>query len=233
LKNFLIILFALSTALSGSNLKEITSISEDGEFGEIADFETLELGNSAIVIRDIAEDYKSIISYAILEDGGKVKFLPFETLEQENLPKGKWKPAVGDKIRFGENYNRAFVIAKNYEDFIETEKSFKKVWIHPDLFTATLSTIGHQSPQKEDFSYFCKEHSIGLIYFALNDEVKEVDCLSMTQLKSHKKSFKEGDIQKPFYSRIEDIDTNWIGEGINPIPDFETYYRDLIRNGVN
>ena len=187
------------------------------------------IGTTGVVIRDLSNGYSSIIAYCEITSSNRVKFLNFDTLNQENLPKGKWQPKAGDRVRFEENYHRALIIAKNLDDYLEVSKRFKKEWIYSDLFSATLTTIGHRSPLREDFNYFCKEHLVGLIYIALHDEVAIVDCLSMTKVESYPMEFHKGTTQKPFYSRIKEIDSNWFGDGKDDIPDFESYYRGLIK----
>jgi len=209
---------------------ELSWVDESHKYGEFAEDVNYKVGTTGIVIKQLSDEYSAIISYAEVISLNRVKFKPFKTLFQENLPRGLWKPEVGDRVRFEENYHRALIIAKNFDDYLTVSKKFSKEWVHPDLFTATLSSIGHRSPLKEDFNYFCREHSIGLVYFALQDGVKKVDCLSMVEIDNYPMKLYSGDeYQKPFYSRIKEIDSNWIGEGINDIPDFEKYYRELIK----
>lgn len=209
---------------------EINAISEKGNslFGEIKTQKDVQIGSSGIVIKNLQDDFQAIISYVELVSENQVRFYPFETLRQVNLPKGLWKPQVGDTIRFKENYNRAIILAKNFNSFVKIEKKFDKFWIHSDIFTATLSSIGHKQPLKNDFQYFCQEHSVGLIYIEFQDEVKKVDCLSLKVMEFIPMKFEKSNIQKPFYSRIKVIDSNMFGDGINEIVDFEKYYRKLI-----
>jgi hypothetical protein len=204
-------------------------VDEDSESGEVEESLELPVGTTGIVIKTLPNNYQAVISYGEVEKDKRVKFYEFETLEQENLPHGLWKPEKGDKIRFEENYDRALIVAKNLDHFLRISKMFRKEWVHPDIFTATLSTIGHKSPLKDDFHYFCREHSVGLLYIGLDDGVYEVDCLSLKEINLHSGDFKTDDIQKPMYSRVNEIDSNWFGEGINDIPDFEEYYRKLIK----
>lgn len=219
-------LLLFSSLLFGSQYWKLNSV--DGDIGKFATKLPYPVGTTGIVIHDLPQGYSSIVSYCETTSSNSVKFYPFDTLKQENLPHGKWKPSKGDRVRFQENYHRAMIIAKNFNDYLETYRKFKKEWIHPDLFSATLSTRGHRSPLKEDFNYFCKEHMVGLIYIALRDEVAIVDCLSMKKVDSYPMEFPDGEVQKPFYSRIKEIKANWFGEGRDDISDFEKYYRRLI-----
>jgi len=207
---------------------EIQDILKNGN-AKIEIQDKLQIGNSGIVIKNLKDGFKVITAYAELIAIDEVHFYPFVTLKQDNLPHGLWKPENGDIVRFQENYNRAVILAKSFNSFIQISKRFNQEWIHSDIFTATLSSIGHKTPLKEDFQYFCQEHSIGLIYIELKDEIKKVDCLSLKTLETIPMKFENLSFQKPFYSRIKKIDSNIFGDGIDDIQDFDKYYRGLIR----
>jgi hypothetical protein len=225
LKIALLILSATFPLLSFET--KLVKVDKGGEFGEIANVGIK--GTTGVVIHNINGDFESIISYVEVVDGQKVKFLPFTTLEQDNLPYGTWKPKVGDRVLLENNYHRAIILSKNFDHFSKIRREFQKEWFHPDIYTATLNEIGHKSPLLEDFQYFCKEHSIGLVYIGFSDEVKTVDCLSMRQVGGKKLDLTQNSsVQKPFYSRIKEIDANWFGDGTEDIEDFESYYRELI-----
>jgi hypothetical protein len=188
----------------------------------------LKNGVSGIIYRKINEKYSSIVSYIIVVDSGVGKLVEFTTLAQDNLPHGKWKPEKGDTIRFFENYNNALIVSKNFDSYLKISKKFQKNWVHPDIFAITLNSIGHPSPLIGDFQYFCREHSVGLIYFQLNNEIKVADCFSMREVEKFSFVSPNGSIQKPFYSRVEEIDGNWFGEGKDEIEDYEKYYKSLL-----
>jgi len=226
MKNIIFVLVFLTSSLF-SELVEIQSVSENGKYGKIS--QNIPIGSSGIVIKTLQNGSQAIISYAEMQKDNKILFYDFMTLNQENIPKGLWKPEAGDSIRFQENYQRAVILAKDYNSYLKIKNQFSKDWIHPDLFSATLSSIGHQKPLVDDFHYFCREMSIGLIYIGFSDEVLKVDCLSLKVIETFSQKFKVESIQKPFYSRIKKIDTNWFGAGIKEIVDFETYYRNLVK----
>jgi hypothetical protein len=187
----------------------------------------LKIGMTGIVIHKVSEKYESIIAYVSILENGVGQIFQFTTLAQENLPHGKWKPESGDKIRFHENYERSVLLTRNFDSYIKTTRQKDENWIHPDIFAVTLNSLGHQSPLLGDFQYFCREHSIGKIYIQFDTELKVVDCLSMREIDSFPLTF-EGETEKPFYSRVKDIDANWFGEGKEEIEDFEAYYKSLL-----
>jgi len=222
----IILVLTLFTSLF-SELVEIQSVSDNGKYGKIA--QNIQIGTTGIVVKTLENGFHSIVSYAEMQQDGKILFYDFMTLNQQNIPKGLWKPQAGDSIRFQENYKRAMILARDYNSYIQIKKKFSQEWIHPDLFASTLSSIGHQTPLSDDFHYFCRENSIGLLYIGFADEVLKVDCLSLKVIDTISQSFKADSTQKPFYSRIKKIDTNWFGAGIKEIVDFENYYRNLIK----
>jgi len=224
---YIILVLAFLTSSLFSELFEIQSVSDNGKYGKIS--QNIQIGSTGIVIKTLANGSQAIISYAEMQKDNQILFYDFITLNQENIPKGLWKPKAGDFIRFQENYKRAVILAKDYNSYLQIKNKFSQDWIHPDLFSATLSSIGHQKPLPEDFHYFCRETSVGLIYIGFTDEVLKVDCLSLKVIDTFSQKLKSESTQKPFYSRIKKIDTNWFGAGIKEIVDFEKYYRKLIK----
>ena len=222
------IIFAIIFNLNLLFSWELIAVSKDLKTGKID--KNIQKGITGILIKNLNYDLNPIISYVESTGENNVKFYSFENLQQENLPTYNLKPEIGDKVRFFENYDRALIIAKNFNSYLDIKKSFNKEWIHPDVFAATLSSRGHISPLKRDFIYICKEHFIGLLYFQINDEVKVVDCLSMTQIESKKIKFsKDLTIKIPFYHRLKKIDANWFGEGSTKFENFDSYYNNLLK----
>ena len=222
---YIFIVIALVSQLISYEVE--TVFGKDNQFGKVQTGE-LQIGTTGIVIKTFSNSSEAIISYSEVIEKDKVKFYDFETLKQNNLPRGLWKPQKGDRIRFKENYERSFIIAKNFNSFVKIQKSFEKNWIHPDIFSATLNFIGNKTPLKEDFHYFCREYSIGLIYIGFTDEVKKIDCLSLKEIESFQMKLDSQDTQKPFYSRIKEIDSSWFS-GTGDIKDYEKYYLNLIK----
>jgi hypothetical protein len=220
------IIFMIVVGLNALFSWELIEVSKDLKTGKID--KNIQKGITGILIKKLNSDLNPIISYVEATGENNVKFYSFENLKQESLPTYDLKPEIGDKIRFFENYDRALIIAKNFNSYLDIKKSFQQEWVHPDIFAATLSSRGHISPLKRDFIYICKEHFIGLLYFQIDDEVKIVDCLSMTQIKSQKITFsKDLTVKVPFYHRLKEIDTNWFGEGSEEFENFNDYYNHL------
>ncbi len=219
-------LISASVSLFADNLK-INEIEKNREFGKIS-AKNLEIGETGFVIKQLANNNKIVIAYGEFLGGDRVHFLKFDALRQENLPKGKWLPEVGDIIEFKNNSNRALIIADSFEKYLQIEKKFDRDWIHPDLFATVLTINGHQSPLLSDFIEFCEENSVGRIFFGFKNKIVETECLSMREIKNYSFSGRIGELQKPFYSRIEKINPNWFGEGTNEIGEFESYYRSIL-----
>ncbi len=222
---FISIFLLLSSYLISFETEIVSVFGNSGKIRHI-----LPKGSTGIVIKKIDENFEAIVSYCeVTSKNGKVQFSKFKTLIQDSLPYGNWTPQVGDKVIFENNYKRASILAKNFDDYNTIRRSFKREWVHPDIFTATLNSIGHTSPLLEDFQYLCKEHSIGLIYIGFKESVKVVDCLSMKEIEEKKIILSVGkSIQKPFYSRIKKIEANWFGEGVEEIRNFESYYKGIL-----
>ncbi len=224
-----IITFLGLTSLIFSNNFKILEIDKSGEFGKISTNSNLiHIGETGIVEKRINNNHSSIISYGEYLGNGKVYFKIFNALEQENLVRGNWKPNIGDNLLFRTNSNRAIIIADSFENYLQIEKKFNRDWIHPDLFKMVLTINGHRSPLLSDFREFCEENSVGRIFFSFKNSIVETDCLSMREISSYLVIKKAGEIQKPFYSRIEEIEPNWFGEGKDEIGEFESYYRSIL-----
>lgn len=198
-------------------------------FGQFESNSDIKVGMTGVVERVFKYGYSSIIAYAEVIESGKVKLSEFDLLNQESLSKGLWKPKTGDRISFRLDYNRALIIAPNRENYLAIESSITQDSIHPDIFSATLNSNGQVRPLKEDFRYICQQHHIGVVYLNYDNKVDVLDCLSGVKIDSLNIQLKnrDGDVQKPFFSRIKKLKADLFGSGTDEFKDYDRYYREL------
>ena len=153
----------------------------------------------------------------------------FNSLNQNSLPKGNWDVEVGDIAILAYGYSRALLIAPNEEIYYRITKATSQVhWVHPDIFTAILSFNGHPTPLREDFVDMSNATSVGLLFFYINEKLFTVDAQSMTVLNISDAPLNQTEVKLPFYSRINEIDAAWFGEGSDKLKEYEPYYCKLL-----
>ena len=104
----------------------------------------------------------------------------------------------------------------------------------PDLFATILSFNGHPTPLKEDFNKMANATSVGVLFFFLDKSFFTVDAKSMKVLSIGEAILKQDSVLLPFYNRVEEIDSNWFGDGSSELEAYEPYYFELlIENNPN
>ncbi len=158
-----------------------------------------------------------------------LKMKDFNQLTQNALPSGNWKVEVGDIVVLAFGYSRALLIAPNEEVYYRITKATRGVqWIHPDVFVTILSFKGHPTPLKKDFDSMNLATSIGLVFFYINKKLFTVDAKSLKVLNISDAPLQQSSTKLPFYSRIENIEAAWWGEGSNELESYEPYYCSLL-----
>ena len=195
----------------------------------------IDIGVSGFVVRRLSQRTSSILKslevIAYNEQTGiaTLKMQKFESLEQNSLPTGKWEVEVGDIAILAYGYTRALLIAPNEEIYYRITKATKQVhWLHPDVFTTILSFNGHPTPLKSDFSAMSNATSVGLIFFYLQQKLFTVDAQSMKIINISDAALNQKEVKLPFYSRINEIDADWFGEGSDELESYEPYYCKLL-----
>jgi hypothetical protein len=221
-------LFALTSAPLRT---QVSSIDENTLSAETP--EGALLGMYGILLHWFDAEHSVALSWVevtVIENGvTTLKMIPIHALEQSALPSGTWVPQVGDELILGYNYQRALLIAPNASVYKKiTQQHSERDWVHPDIFAAVLSTRGHPTPLREDFSYACSTNNIGVLSFMFDRSIVTLDCQSFKILENRSTSLKSSKEQLPFYSRVPHIEANWFGEGSDELEEYAPYYIELI-----
>jgi len=230
---YILILLWFSISLFGSYIKsEIESVNGDEVTIKI---DEIQKGISGFVVHKLSNNRSTIVNSVRVVDYdkeakvAKLKLLDFTMFRNNNLPSLKYKAQKGDIVILAFGYNRGLLIAPNEEIYYILTKAMKgELFVHPDVFATLLSYNGHPSPLKSDFTGFCNNVSVGLVFFYIEKNLYTVDCNSFKILNVQKAPLKQEKTQKPFYSRVEKIDANWFGEGSDEIENYEQYYKELL-----
>ena len=231
---YTILLIFMVTQIFASVIKApILTIDNDKETATI-ELEHIDVGVSGFVVHHITPEHSSILKNATVVDFDKtkkiatIKMSEFNALRNNALPYGKWKPQVGDTVELAFGYSRALLIAPNEEIYHQISKSVRIQWIHPDLFATVLSFAGHPTPLRSDFTNFANAGSVGLLFIFLDQKVYTVDIKSFKILSMSDAPLKVTKRQKPFYTRVKNIDANWWGAGSSEMQHYRKHYYELL-----
>jgi hypothetical protein len=231
----IIILFIFTISLFGGVIKSpIVTLNEDASVATIK-INKVDVGVSGFVVHKLDDDITTILKNVVVTSFDKesstatLSLFEFEELKQNSLPSGHWKVEVGDTVVLAFGYTRALLIAPSEEIYYRVTKATDQLqWIHPDLFAMVLSFNGHPTPLKEDFYKMSVGGSIGLVFFYLDQNLYTVDARSLKVLNISPAPLKQDELKLPFYSRVEEIDANWFGEGSDELTEYEPYYFGLL-----
>jgi hypothetical protein len=212
----------------------IVTLNEDASVATIK-INKVDVGVSGFVVHKLDDDITTILKNVVVTNFDKesstatLSLFEFEELKQNSLPSGHWKVEVGDTVVLAFGYTRALLIAPSEEIYYRVTKATDQLqWIHPDLFAMVLSFNGHPTPLKEDFYKMSVGGSIGLVFFYLDQNLYTVDARSLKVLNISPAPLKQDELKLPFYSRVEEIDANWFGEGSDELTEYEPYYFGLL-----
>lgn len=131
-------------------------------------------------------------------------------------------------LAFG--YTRGLLIAPNDEIYHRVTRGVKHLqWVHPDIFATILSFNGHPTPLREDFSKLSIATSVGLVFLYLDEKLFTVDAKSFKILTITEAKLKQESTKLPFYTRVEEIDASWWGEGSSDLESYEPHYYELLQ----
>ncbi len=220
----LTILLASALMLLGAN-SVIVETKDGGARIEPVD---LPRGVSGVVVHRFDGNHAVIVARAILTAPDAVRFEVYDALAQPNLPAPKILPQKGDLVIFGYLYNRAAIIAPNYQTYDRIQKSYDLEWVHPDLFAAELAKARHPAPEKEDFRTFCNKFALARLFVALKDHTDVVDCYSFEVIERLDLPSEGNETKLPFYSRIEKIPSSIFDFFGEEVKDYYGYYTQLV-----
>lgn len=195
----------------------------------------VDIGVSGVIVHKIAKGVEVIVNNVEVVDfnaTSKIAVLrlkPHIMFKASNLPDGRWRATKGDLAILAFGYNRALIISQSEDNYYRIKSALKgESFAHPDIFATFLSSKGHPTPLKEDFEEFCKNLTIGLIFFQIEKKIYTTDCLSFKVLSVSDFPFETKDKKLPFYSRVPKIEANWFGEGSDYLKDYAPHYYKLL-----
>ena len=232
---YIFILLLLLSSVYGSILKStILSIDNEKNIATIK-VDKVDVGMSGFVVHEFAKGHSSILKNAVVESFDSassiatLKLSKYVDLESSALPRGRWSVKVGDSVSLAFGYTRALLIAPNSDVYNKITRSAKTIqWLHPDIFASALSTNGHPTPIKEDFEKMSVTASVGLFFIYLDSKLYTLDARSFKILNISDLALEQTSIKLPFYSRVDEIDAAWWGEGSDELEDYEPHYYSLM-----
>ena len=195
------------------------------------------IGMSGVIIHTFENEQSAIISKATVtskKSSGEITITlePYIPIAQRSLPYGQKSAVVGDKLILGYGYHRAMIISNNSENFQKIKHLKNNEWVHPDLFASELSRTAQGTPTKDSFNMFCQVHTIGLVYFQIDNTLHTVDCNNFNIIDSENFSSNSQENMKPFYNRIGEVHTSWLGWlnlGSSQITNYTNHYNSLLK----
>ncbi|WP_457747018.1 plasminogen-binding N-terminal domain-containing protein [Sulfurimonas sp.] len=231
----LIFLLTLITfELMGSLIKVPVSAIDNENNTLTIKIDKIDVGVSGFVVHHINDEHASILKNCVVESFDKktktavIKLTPYDGMKNNALPHGEWKIVVGDSVELAFGYSRALLIAPSEEIYHKITKNVHVQWIHPDLFATTLSFAGHPTPLDKDFGRFSTTMSVGLLFIYLDKKVYTVDIKSFKILNITDAPFVQKSVKLPFYSRVENIEAAWWGEGSSELKAYAPHYYELL-----
>jgi len=191
-------------------------------------------GQSAFVIREFDDRHTTVIAQCTVnrDDLSSMECHPFDYLYHESLSLVKSGIKAGDTVKVGLLDASIAIIAPEQKSYLAVKAEYPDAIVfHPDLFAVTLKYDDNPTPAKEDFVAFCRENFIGVLVFALNDAIYDVDCLSFKVINKHGAGVPDKENNKPFYHRVGEIERGFFDFSDKTVDDFTAYYKKLI--GVN
>ncbi len=236
---FLLFIFTISL-VAGIIKTPILSVDNGSDIATIK-VGNVDVGVSGFIVHKLSDESSTILKDVVVigyDKTSKIASLQmsdFVELDQNSLPSGNWEVEVGDTAVLAFGYSRALLIAPSEDIYYRITKSSSQVqWLHPDIFATILSYTGHPTPLKEDFKKMYNSTSVGLIFFYLNQKLFTVDAKTMQVINITDAKLKQDSVKLPFYSRVDEIEASWWGEGSGELDEYEPYYYELlIQNNPN
>jgi len=225
----------LTFTLFGAVIKTpILSVDKKNQLVTIA-INKIDIGISGFLVHRVSKTNSTIlknlevVSFDSSSQVATLKMTTFNLLRQNALPKGKWQVQAGDIAILAFGYSRALLVAPSEEIYYRITKATSQVeWVHPDIFAAILSFNGHPTPLKEDFKRLSLATSSGLVFFYLDKKLYTVDSSSLKVINISDAPLKQDSVKLPFFTRVDEIEADWWGEGSDELESYEPYYFSLL-----
>lgn len=234
IKHIILLLTLTLTLVAGVIKTPILSVDSSNSLATIY-VENMDVGVSGFIVHRLSNDNTTIlkdvevIRFDKATKTATLKMSDFVQFKHDALPSADWSVKVGDMAVLAFGYNRALLIAPTEEIYHRVTKATKQVvWLHPDVFATVLSLSGHPTPLKEDFIKMSEDTSVGLVFFFLKQKLLTVDIKTLKVINIIDAPLKQDGAQLPFYSRVDEIEANWWGDGSDELESYEPYYLELL-----
>lgn len=233
MKYILLVLLAIFPLYAGVINSPIVTLDEGAGTATIK-IDKIDVGMSGFIVHEIAPEHTSILKNVVVISYDKstsiatLKMSDYTGLRNNALPTGNWSVEIGDRAVFAFGYSRALLVAPSEEVYHQITKSVNIQWIHPDIFATILSFRGHPTPLKEDFEAMSIANSVGLVFIYLDKKVFMLDSKSFKILTINDAPLVQDSVKLPFYTRVDNIDAAWWGEGSNELESYEPHYYELL-----
>jgi hypothetical protein len=217
----------------GAVYSQVESVNEDENEATIF-IDKIDVGMSGFVVHELNKEHSEIIKNAVVTSfdattkTATLALSDYEELQSDALPNGKWKVKANDKVLLAFGYSRAMLIAPNEKIYYTIVKSVNTQWVHSDMFATILSLNGHPTPLQSDFTDMSKTFSVGIVFLYLQQKIYTLDALSFKILNISDAPLVQEKVKLPFYSRVDEIEANWFGEGSSEMQSYEPHYFELL-----
>ncbi len=188
-----------------------TSISKVDENNIILSSDLPVDGMSGIVIHNYGKDIEAITARFVQLSHGHIKLIPNDIIHHKELPTIKTTPKVGDRVIGGYLYDNILLLAPNADTYAKITSTYKKNWIHPDLYALFLSKEDDSYPTRENLKKFANEYQVGLIYIIRHNSAILLDPISWRVVGKKEMNNLPKDGKFPFYMRFDKIETGLFG----------------------
>lgn len=174
----------------------------------------LKIGQSGIIEHTYKNGKKMIVSSAYVSESNNeysiITFIPFLGLKQNALPTSKRGVANGDTFTLNYLYKESLLISPSIESFRKARKDFpENNFVHSDVFGTYLKVNYEPEPNKQIIQDYAISQNMGTIFFVIENYVYIVDTKTFTILKKKPIVYLPGDLQMPFYTRVEKIESSF------------------------
>jgi len=233
MKYIFLLLFITFELFAGALKTKLLSVDNANNRATIS-VDKIDVGVSGFAYHFITPNHSSIlknaevIAFDVKTNIATLALSPYNGLKNNSLPSGKWKLVAGDEVLLAFAYSRSLLVAPSEEIYHFITQGVKTEWVHPDLYATILSYRGHPTPLKEDFEAMRVATNVGLLFIYLNQKLYMLDMKSFKILNISDADLVQDSVKLPFYSRIEEIEANWFGDGNDELESYEPYYYELL-----
>lgn len=228
---------------------QVSNLSNVTDETAVINIGNLKIGQSGIIQHRYENGNSIIVSNAYVQSSNNnssvIKFIPFLDLKQNAIPTSNRKVSDEDRFILNYMYDQSLLIAPNVESFRQTRAKFvENNFIHSDIFGAYLKSEYQPLPSKKIIQEFARSQNLGTIFIVIKSDIYTIDTRTFTILNKQKINNISSKSEMPFYTRVENIESNLFTNGwfgwldFSVIRDFfednrteeEILYGDLAKN---